>query len=483
MTTSNIQLFLKNHLNKDIDQNFIDSLEAILFLTPPKKEELNTIFTLTVNSQDMDDSSYSGTGTNLARLLKEKLKSQPNSYYDSYGQNDDISRYNRGRMYPSKNSVTYEYNLADFFMYKLNENLRRCYSEEKSKDRSRSYRHKPHENNKDYLIKSQNYIYQAMDMLSDHISFDTNKKHYSKAILGKDSVMTSIELWTYLNCHEFLTSENKNKHLHILNTHFEEHKFSSNFIKEFKNFIYKKDDIETINLVLKNSDSKDIVETLKNSHNLKFGWTFAALNHIIDNDELDISDADKHCILNSIIYTKLLDSQFYNTFISDTSEFENKLSLFFQKLFNNEDRAIINTIVNKVELQSLGKSNTYSFLLNQINRLDDPHLLANTISVTNVNPAQKEMIYKLYDWDDKNIIKKCVDIINFNSYSTEKIHDLLTIRDNASNKELLAYIISVDSKKYMDICKSAYMKIKLEERVNKDNSSSHSSHISKAFKI
>lgn len=477
---SNIQLFLHNHLNKDIDQNFIDSLEAIMFLTPPNSEEFNNIYSMSVQPKSDEEAEFGGS-YNLAQLLKAKLQSDRyNTYGDreySYGFRDTYENTN-------KNTVTYQYNLVDFFIYKLNENLRRCYSEQKSQEKQKSYRHKPHENNKEYLIKSQNYIYQAIDMLEQYISFDKEKKHYAKAILGKDAVMTSIELWTYLNCHEFLTSENKTKHLSILNKHFDNHQFSGSFIKAFKGFIYKKDDIDTINLVLENSDKTDILESLKTS-NLKYGWTFAALQHILKNDSDEVSDISKVDILNAIINSKLLDSQFYNTFVSNNKEFENQLSSFFTSIFDIEqdNSDCVTKIVNKMDLSLLGKSHTYDFVINQIKKLDNPHLLVNILGTHRVEPHQKVKLYKLYNWEDQKNIKKVIDIININPNEVENIQQLLTIQDNASNKELLAYIISLNSNKYMEICKSAYMKIKLEERVNKEKPEGTATKVSKGFKI
>lgn len=467
-----IKSLFQNHINKDLDNNFVESLKAILFLTPPKKEDFEDLISLHVSDiKDKSDHSYKNLSDQFFTDTDENEEEYSVASHFTYKKNNS-------------SKVVY-YNLGDFLIYKLLENLRRLYAANKvsSNNKTSGYQNNYNKNlpgyfnnlkanqsvdlnNKKQLIETQNVIYQIADILKEYLYFSDKEQIYQKAILGKDIKIKPIELLAYINCHEHLSDDSKIKNFNLLKQHISNHKMSDSFINHCSGLIFKEKDRDTIQLILNHTDDNLLFKSLNVSNGYRYGWFSLTIDHLISKDTAHtFSTENKLALLHVVSSSDLLDNDFFHKFISNPEEFTQK----FKSLFVDEK---IKEAINKDALKYLnpiflGIKKSTDVVYELITSLNSAYFLNKVIYDDNYKENQKQMIYNLYDFNNPELLKNCISYINHNNKNNMK--GFLNIGNISSNKEAISFILSLDSS-YIEICKAAYLNIKLNETVKNSES-------------
>lgn len=508
-----INLF-KNHINKDIDQNFIDALEAVLFLTNATQTDFELTFShkLANDVVNLESSNEKRSGKpTIADVIKSMNQAQQkkpsNSLWHAVQESDknifsvkDITQQHHSQ---EENTVSYkpqqhyvQYNPADFLVFKLVENLRRLYSASKAQEReeqekmnkspnlnhnSKSINHlfghlkqassaQMPMNNEKKLIENQSFIYKAFELIMPYTRLSAQPKWFEKAIFGKNIQVSPMELWAYLGLHEFVQPENRKLHNSILEEPIKSHRFSQEMLISMSKVIPPFEQKELIYTILRSCDINQLCDATFNNKTSKptHSWTLSVCEFLFNPtnniSEKDFGDKQKSLALNTLLKFNLLDSPYYSKFINNNADF------FDNMKFQTSSSSFKH--IYKKSLQDLPFShfetnkNTVDFLFKNIDSLDSVDFFTNTVKTKQINAEQKNKIFNLYDLDNGQFLKDVASKIDYSSgeMRDKSMEEFLTIGHNATNKELITHIISLNSC-YMPICKAAYLKIRFSENL------------------
>lgn len=457
-----------SYLYKDIDDNFLDSLEAILYLNPPESHHIEDIINL-------------------------RLKS-------------------------GKFGIDVEYNIMDIINLKLIDNFRRIYAfHNKSQLQEKTLKNrymgatlhsllnspssiKPITNSSNKLQTSlndlhcqQNKIYKVIEILGDKLVIqnenprnsykDNNKKYYKNAVLGKDVEVTTFEMFSYLSLHESLQENNRSIHTQLLQAQSAINKISWNFTSDCLMKIIRKSNTEkAFNTIVENLVENNHINTILNDFELgslisNDNWTIGVVNYFLSNHMENsevikntlkdksyiLQEKDQLILAKIIVETKMLDLKQFNQLVSDKEQFKEKLNL----ILNNEKLKLNleEEFVKAVKPEDILHSKTAKLFLNKIDSLTSPKLLIKTFIDRKLTNNEKQEIAQLYDISNQELIKNVAYAINTKKVDRSVMREFVNVVANNVEKTTLAYIISLHPS-YMEFCKPIYMHIRITEKTN-----------------
>lgn len=477
-----LQTLFSNHLYKDIDQNFVDALEAILFLTPPQANEFDNVATLEQEIKTHKHSSSHDSVRDIWQQAKNSYYSDPNN--DEYTLNDMNTNalgnllkhkiFGEHLQKQQKEVISHQYGVTDFIIYKLLENVRRLYSAHK-KNTPNTQKNGNSQNTKgimglnniglsiEALQEQTGFIYQVVQMTREHLRFTEKTSHYPRAILGNDVNCSALDIWGYLCFHEQIPASYKALHLEIFKEHMDNHVVSKNFLSHFQNLLYQPSQKDMVKLILNHARVEDVLDVLLNEQGRpKYGWLLLALEHVMEK-KVELNLGQKEKLLRSIFTSDLLDNKFYEQFV-DTQVFEYHLDMLYS------DKAVQSHLQEWfrkfVPLEQIGIKRSADFIFNKIEQLDSESIFYQTLVSGNLSHEQKNLIFNKYARNDEQMKRFATHIQRSSPNGKVKQHlsDFLSLGDNIQNKALLAHIISLDAS-YMEICKSIYQNIRLQEKL------------------
>lgn len=484
-----------NHFKKDIDNNFIDALEALLFLSSPNNETFKQTISLNVQYSSTVESSLDNI---LLPINDDEDDNDIGKYHNSlHGlnrlhSNDDLKNF---KSKEKMHHISVDYNPVDFLICKLTENCRRLYAANKEQIRTKPLTanntlknisnyyaqslKSPHcsqssapttTNNVTTLLNQQNLIYKAFDMIEEYSFFNNKDNTFEKAILGKTLTIKALDLWVYLGVHDSISNDNKEKHFDILKKHirdFDGLVMSSETINVMSTIIHNPAQNDFINFCLDFCDRKELINiTFNNHYHTKASWILNVTRYLIDDQRSHLlSVNEKQTIINCLLSNKILDSAYFKDYIHQTDVFINKL----KSLTSSEQFDDFNLVMTKnLIISDLGKTNTTDFIYSHLHNrtIDNSKLLIKALQQTTATDEQKNKIYSLYDFSDIDTVKNIVSQIDRNSSTTKlaMMQNFFTCSEDIIKKEILSHILSLDSA-YMPLCKAAYLKIKISENL------------------
>ena len=470
-----INALFKNHMNTEFNEQFIETLEALLFLDSPTKETFNTLFDFALprelvhhehstsafakelqksfdaNWDDPDHSIHT-----LSDLLKHKFNQQHDN--DGYFQKhtDVVSN--------KKQKENESYNIADVMIHKLVENFKRLYAADKAKNRQKTHswgQKAPFENNQSSLLNQQDNIYKVYSMIDSLIEFDNKPKWYLKAVLGRHAHLQPVEMFTYLGLHDFLKPEHLEQHYRLLEKQIiqKNTKFSAEFIKQLSTLIHKPEKNKILHLVFEYGNNKDIVQSLE--HSTKHSWLAVSIEFLFNDKNIhSVSREQKKMIFNKIFGSGLLNSPYLTQFVEDKHEFIEKLHNVFSDIGLEKD---VKHLLHHISINDIGNGGQTDFILRHITSLNDPVYLMSVIR-QEVDESKKQKIYSFYDFTDLNMLKDVATKVHQSTTPAQRpqaMTSFLSVHTNVICKEVLAHVLSLDSK-YMSVCKPAYLKLKFK---------------------
>lgn len=432
---------------KDIDENFLQLVEMLEYLSPLKENDLDEKFLINVD----------------------------------LGNKEPAQRYHIG---PSEQK-SLEYNFNDFLINKLVENFRRIYAIENTNKRSKNpYGYSsansfnsltdstinPHDSFKypstlksplNSLLEQQKNIYNLIEKTLPFIKFDNTCKIYPRSLMGKNHQFSSFEIMTYLGLHSSLQDNHFNIHKRWLE------KAALNIddepdttgLKIMKKVFYSPERAPILEIYLEKHDINTIFSDLKSYDTFHQSYVICLINMFEKND-FHISNDQKITLLDKFFSNNVL------SFVTPEkmNEFEQKFKKLIHDLPVDE---LLNTRPigvfkpeGKLFIKYLEKTQSKRFLLDV---LSDEILGAN----------YKQKVISKFDFNDEKIIQQLLEKA-FSTYSSNKAKITLTstlpyIKDYLT-KDHLAYIVSKEPSLYSMI-KPYYMNLKYEQTLaNKESS-------------
>lgn len=444
--------FALQNIFKDIDEQFMQSFEAIDFLVQIKEKDFSQKFDLTLRL-----GSNKPTSLNSTRYNSEEFKDYDVKIEDGY-------------------------NFNDFLIYKLIENFRRIYAIEnkskKPKDKKLTLnisglidesinpitpnRKKTDLNKKEItsLLDQQQNIYSIVDKTVSYLDYQKNDLVYPRAIVGKNYSCSSLEILCYLGIHQslqkeniplhkkwftscmntFTTNEINHKHLNLFKKVFSDHNkrfFINNYVKKLN-----------INEVFSNLAYYDSVHE-------KY---IISLIDIYSEENIYLKDEQKKNLLLKFFHIKPM------RFLEDheTDSFEEKMNHLFKDF-------PLDTVIDKISVDVLNIPEG-KWLLKNLKTSQCVPFLTHTIFNDDISNSIKSCVIAKFDLANQNLLKNIVDftVNNYKKNTHVQISQTMTHFGSYMEKPLLAHIISKNTDFY-DIIKPFYLKNKFNERLIEKN--------------
>lgn len=423
-----------NHLNQDINENFVKTLETIIFFN--KKESninlINENFNYNICIKD-------NIGFNLSQLNQFK---------------------NIKLIEKSKNNilnVELNINMFDFLVLKLIENLRRLYSANNTKGKLLEpiYKNK----NLTSLINQQNSIYNSLNLLKDNIFLQDEELLYSNSFFGKSKICKRSEVFLFLNFHEFITKDNQITHYQIFNNFFSIKNINWDFLlpelfkisfKEKSNIL--SEIIKCLNFDILNNYNKKTEEIIKvSSFTSEVFVNFAEKNQSLNKDtkKLLFIKAITHSYIEDLIEDKHI--PIIKNYLSDLDN-ENISNICIYKLCSNNN---------------IKESNINKLLIQLIIKLDNLFLFSNLLKKDTLNNIELEILTK-YE-KNENFIYKFL-MTNKNSYYINTyLQSIFNLLGDKISTNLISNILSID-KNFISFIEPIVLNKKLDiELTNKES--------------
>lgn len=430
---SNINQLFKNHIFKDINEQFMASLSAILYLSNPIAEEFK---------------------------LKQEIKMVVKDYIGG-NSTDQIP-----------------YTIADILLIKLSENCRRIYAYNiaTNKPKRQKFSDNIKHNNYEDLISQQNHIYQIISILKEKLYFgemdeyeNYERKFFTNAVLGQDTKCSSFEYLCYLGLHESLTPDNRQKHNQLIE-YFQLNKPNQAYLSE--KFV-----LNRLCLVIMNNNHRQIINTVFNCLNSSTltssikkdasnSWNILALNYLFKNN-IQIDKAYLHNILEVVMNKKILDLSYYPILVDNKKEFEQSLKDLLTQLGQSKLEKELNW---SYQATDLCESKTAKLFYDIVEELKEPYIFLKVFKNNELSNEKKDLVFKLYDLNKEEIVMNIIEVIH-NNYTREKnkeaiLHSFMNDYYEYINKNVLSYIISLNVD-YMLMCESIYIKMRIEDKMEK----------------
>lgn len=459
ITTSNNPFIIlcKSNTNKNIDDNFVKTLEAIFFLNKKNIAQLinETYIKTDYVSFDSDIIEYSP-------WIKLKIEEKFFKEIKDKDFNSVLEQNRNNRFGANKVEKNFEYNddyhIGDFLFGKLSQNLRRLYSANRNGGKV------PKElgSNIDQLRNQQKNIYKALQMIEPYIVFDKKEKIYNKIIFCKVKFCSSVEAFFYISLHEHLFKENEDIHLSFFKNKFDFLDIRPEVINEVFNLSYKQEKVNFINKIignLPNSFFKGVGLKLKNYSISKGNLMVDIFLHCAQNN-INLSKEEKNKLFNSIMHQNgYLSRQVACEAINITNKIKNYI--FDVDLELSQKRNILPRLINKNCVTNI------CFLLTK--KLTDPNLFFATLNSNIEFDVQKEILNK-FDFTDQKIIFTIAENISNEKdrYKKVKLDQFISLVGDKIENDTLSKILAIDIS-FIETFNSLYMTRKLKEELNTEN--------------
>lgn len=441
--------FAVNHIYKDMSEDALKAVDALMFLSPPDKDTFKQVFKFTLD-----------IGIEGQEPYRSSLKIQK-----------EVS-----------------YNFADFLMLKLIENFRRIYAIERntiSDQRSSYYRKRgldldnselldyeinptkigPLSDNKksslNALIIQQSNIYTIINKLEKLLNFKEDITFYPKSVVGKNYEMTIFEMGCYLGLHQSLKEKNVPIHQSIMETidsKLKSDKIEEKNLKIFNKLYYPYKRRGFAQLFLNKFSPTHLVESHldfkldKSSHFYKI----TLIDLLGKKDNLKITHEQKDELL-----VDLFRNPFFKYFSPEEKiNFESTLEI----LFTDNDYSQL--FKKHILSPSKAGSPEYEFSMRKIKSSQDENLFLKSF-YDNLSTAQRNQILDLFDFSDVKLLKRVVDTISEKTTKVKKLEQILPYFCNALDKDSLSYIVS-KSADFFPIVQPYYLVEKLKDKLDND---------------
>lgn len=447
-TTNPFALLASKSFYKDIDENFIDTLKALIFFNSHEdSKEIERLINEKVTmhySEKMNIANESKELSVLPSNIKIK-KEYSNSFYSK------VDNY----------SITEEKSLTEVLMDKLAQNFRRVYSSQR-KGRNRNKYDKT-TGTLESLKQQQNYIYEALEIVSPYVSFREEKRVFTRLFMGNLKYYSNVTAFYYMAFHEHLFEENEKKHLNLLNKMFDMKDLDPNILYDLSQISYKNNKEDFLHNLIKDFP-KEILEnnsdyfTQKRLYSGRFSldlFLYYAKN------DIDLADDLKLKLFMKVIHSKSFLFKYPN---SSIKEFADNIRSYLPNMdFTKEMEKLIIP-------RNIGKDTVVDLALELVNKLEDPKLFMLGF-VEEITSNQRYKLFSKYDLNNENFIMKVVkeiSEINIPSVRLDTMNKFVNHISDSITPKVISNILAQDFS-YMKIMKPIYMNMKLKMQFNKED--------------
>lgn len=426
---SAINILFTNHVFKDINESFMNSLKAILYLSPPEKKEFK-----------------------VENYIKMVVKDY-------------------------REPLDTKYTVVDILLLKLKENCRRIYAYNliHKKNRKQKFTNNMQHSNIEELIVQQNHIYSIFSLLSDKLYFgeqeNREKRVFTNAVFGQDIICYSFDYLCYLGLHDSITHENRLIHSKIIENTSDKEKFMSD------NFILK-----NLSHVIIDSEQKDIAKTVINcisnkallnsiNCNSSNSWNIIGLENLFKRGIIPGHDYTYN-IINVVMSSKILDTNYYESLVEDKCDFEENLKETLKvPTYVSLDKHVTRNYSAKELCQAYSPKIIYEIL----KELTNPNLFLKVFTCEELG-IEKENVFSFYNLEREETMLGIIQAIHARSVKIKDEKEVLknfvnTYGENIT-KKVLGFIISLNVE-YLDICDSLYRQIRIEDKIEEKGLDNH----------
>jgi hypothetical protein len=459
----------KTSSEKNIDNNFVQTLDAMLFLNSKDihtkiNEKFN--YELLINV----DKKLDRTPWLQEKIANETaMKIEENTYeddikYTGFHLSQPNAIYKHQQKYPNVfNKDTYNIqeniHIGSFLVNKLSENFRRLYSANKNGGRV------PKELGSTLasLKEQQTNIYKSLKLISPYIKFDNELRTFENIFFGKVRHCSEAQAFYYLAMHEYLQPENEITHKELFNKNFHVADINSAIIQDVASLSYpskKNDFIQGMIELMPKSFFEEMNIYLTSQYRANGSFMAGCFMYCVENN-IPLSPEAKLFILKNLL---------------EQHSHWGKLPVeMAQPLLQKIEAYISDVPLDCAKLQLINPGLIYkncaatmSILLT--NKLSDPDIFCASLN-SNVEPQQQAVVFSKFDFSNQELIFKIARKINSNStsYKKEKMPQFISIIGDYMENETLANILALDTS-YIEFVQPLYMAKRLENELSQDNS-------------
>ena len=438
--------FALQNIFKDIDEQFMQSFEAINFLVPIKEKDFSQKFNLTLHLGNNKPTSLNST------------------------------RYNPGAFIDYDVKIEDGYNFNDFLIYKLIENFRRIYAIENINKKSINKKLtsnifgliedsinpiNPNQKKEDLnkkeitaLLEQQQNIYSIVDKTINYLDYQKNSIIYPRAVVGKNYSCSSLEILCYLGTHQSLQKENISFHkkwftscINKFTTNEINHKHLNLFKKLFSDYNKR----FFINNYVKKLNINEVFKNLANYDSVHEKYIISLID-IYSEENIYLKDEQKKNLLLKFFNIKPM--RFLES--HEIEIFEEKMNHLFKDF-------PLDTVIDKIGIDVLSIPEG-KWLLKNLKTSQCVPFLTNTIFHEHLSSSIKSCVVAKFDLSNQILLKKIVDLTvsNYKKNTHIQISQIMTHFGAYMEKPLLAHIISKNTDFY-EIIKPFYLKNKFNE--------------------
>jgi hypothetical protein len=469
----------KTNSQKNIDNNFVQTLDAMLFLNSKDiHSKINEKFSyeLLINV----DKKLDRTPWLQEKIANETAVKIEENTYDS---EDDIKYtgfhlaqpnaiYKHQQKYPNAfNKDTYSIreniHIGSFLINKLSENFRRLYSANKNGGRVP----KEFGSTIDSLKEQQINIYKSLKLISPYIKFDNELRTFENIFFGKVRHCSEAQAFYYLAMHEYLQSENEITHKELFKQNFHVANINSSIIQDVASLSYpskKNKFIQGMIELMPKSFFEEMNIYLTTQYRASGSFMAGCFMHCVDNN-IPLSSEAKLFILRNLL---------------EQHSHWGKLPVeMAQPLVKKIENYISDVPLDCSKLQLINPGLIYkncaaTMCLLLTNKLCDPDIFCSSLN-SNVEPQQQAVVFSKFDFSDQELILKIAKKINSYSasYKKEKMPQFTSIVGDYMENETLANILALDTS-FIEFIQPLYMAKRLENELSQNHSqlNTNSSH-------
>lgn len=315
-----LQNLIKNNMYKDVDRNFADAVEAIVYLS---------------GSQDV-----------FGETIKLNMQGENNK-------TDQL------------------YNFTDFIVFKLVENLRRMYAV--GKKYKVHYTTSKKTTSSDDLMVQQNIIYGMLQTYKDKLHFDVKDKVYPRAFLRHDVNCCAWDMLCLLGMNEFISGDNRVIHFNVLQQH-KTSFISKDIVTRIKSLSYATNMYACAQQLLSYISPQDLKDSFEQENGMRTSGTFAinAAQYMLDNNMV-LKKKGQQNLLNRVISSRNFDDLCEDDF--------NKYRIYVEGATKDADYEAV--IGKNISIENLFKTNSGKMIGDNIKELTSPSLFCSSIVYVN----------------------------------------------------------------------------------------------------
>lgn len=461
----------KTSVEKNIDNNFVQTLDALIFLNGKEVcTKINEKFEieLLVNVDKRIDKNpwlQEKVTNNTAVKIEEHIyDSEDDIKYTSFKLSQPHAVYKHQQKYPNSfNKDTYSLqeniHIGSFLINKLSENFRRLYSAHKNGGNVP----KSLGSTVDSLKEQQNNIYKALEIISPYIKFDNELRTFENIFFGKVRHCSEAQAFYYLAMHEYLQPENEDIHKKLFVQNFNLTDINPTIIQDVASLSYPKNKNQFIKGMIELLPKEFFEEMniyLTSQYRANGSFMADCFIHCVDND-IQLSSKAKLFILKN-----LLDS--YSHWGKQPVEMAQILVNKIKDYISDVSLELSHSNLINPSLVHKNCATTMCILL--VDKLSDVNIFLASFN-QNVEPQQQASVFSKFDFSDQELLLKIARQINGSSvtYKKEKMPQFVSVVGNYMENETLANILALDSS-FIEFIQPLYMTKRLEIELAQNDS-------------